>query len=74
MIDRVFTSYQAANPAIADQTADTMTAANIPPSANVTLTSIEPDWGYFQMDPIMVGELMSTTAGPFCYTYDTLIS
>ena len=74
MIDRVFTSYQAANPSVAEQTSDTGTALNVPPSPNVTLASIEPDWGYFDLSSIMVGELMSTTAGPFCYQYDSLIT
>ena len=46
----------------------------MPPSPNVTLASIEPDWGYFDLSSIMVGELMSTTAGPFCYQYDSLIT
>lgn len=70
-IDRIYTSWQAANPAIADQLYGTMTANNAPPSANVTLDSLEPDWGYFQ-GSVPVRDLIYTNAGPFCYTYDHL--
>ncbi|KPI42540.1 uncharacterized protein AB675_9479 [Cyphellophora attinorum] len=58
------------HPEIADQLYGTMTAVNIPPSANVTLESVVPDFGYFKEDPITIGELISTTAGPFCYRYE----
>ena len=75
MIDRVYTSWQANNPAVANQLdGSTGTALNTPPSAVVTLDSVEPDWGYFQLNPIQVKDLISTTGGPFCYTYDSLIS
>jgi tyrosinase len=74
MIDHVYASWQIQNPSLADTLSGTMTAINIPPSANVTLTSIEPTWGYFDETPIMVGELISTTSGPFCYQYDTVIA
>jgi tyrosinase len=72
-IDHVYWSWQMQNPDLADTLSGTMTAVNIPPSANVTLTSIEPDWGYFDSSVIQVGELISTTSGPFCYQYDTLL-
>lgn len=73
MIDHVYWSWQIQNPSIADTLSGTMTAINIPPSPNVTLTSIEPTWGYFDESQIMVGELVSTTSGPFCYQYDTIL-
>lgn len=70
MLDNLYTSWQNRHPDIANATYGTETAVNLPPSPNVTLDTIEPDWGYFQQDPIAVGELISTTAGPFCYKYD----
>ena len=69
-LDNVYTSWQIRHPDLAQVTYGTETAINVPPSANVTLDTIFPDWGYFQQDPIAVGELMSTTSGPFCYKYD----
>jgi len=71
-IDRIYTSWQAANPEIAAELYGTMTANNAPPSDNVTLDTIEPDWGYFDSSAIPVKNLISTTSGPFCYTYDIL--
>ncbi|EXJ83502.1 hypothetical protein A1O1_07125 [Capronia coronata CBS 617.96] len=75
MIDKVYTSWQANYPERASQLdGSTGTALNTPPSDVVTLDTIEPDWGYFQLSPIQVRELISTTAGPFCYQYDNVIS
>ncbi|KAK5090864.1 hypothetical protein LTS08_002226 [Lithohypha guttulata] len=73
-LDRIYTSWQLNNPSVASELYGTMTAHNAPPSANVTLDSIEPDWGYFDRSAIPVKNLLNTTAGPFCYTYDKLIS
>lgn len=73
-IDRIYTSWQKNNPQVAAQLYGTMTANNAPASANVTLDTIEPDWGYFDSTQIPVKDLISTTSGPFCYTYDQLIS
>jgi tyrosinase len=73
MIDLVYTSWQIQNPQIASTLSGTGTALNIPPSPNVTLDTIEPDWGYFQLGPIQVSELVSTTSGPFCYQYDVVL-
>ncbi|EXJ70108.1 uncharacterized protein A1O5_07181 [Cladophialophora psammophila CBS 110553] len=69
-LDNVYASWQNRHPLIADAVYGTETAVNVPPSADVTLDTIQPDWGYFQQDPIAVGELISTTSGPFCYEYD----
>lgn len=69
-LDNIYTSWQTRHPDIANVTYGTETAVNTPPSPNVTLSTVEPDWGYFGMDPIMAGELISTTSGPFCYKYD----
>jgi tyrosinase len=75
MIDKVYTSWQINYPDMADQLdGSTGTALNTPPSAVVTLDSVLPDWGYFQLNPIQVSDLISTTAGPFCYQYDNVIS
>ncbi|ETI20040.1 hypothetical protein G647_09055 [Cladophialophora carrionii CBS 160.54] len=74
MIDKVYWSWQQNYPELADQLdGSTGTALNTPPSAVVTLDSVEPDWGYFQLSPIKVRELISTTGGPFCYQYDSVI-
>jgi tyrosinase len=74
MIDKVYWSWQQNYPELADQLdGSTGTALNTPPSPVVTLDSIEPDWGYFQLSPIQVKELISTTGGPFCYQYDSVI-
>lgn len=74
-IDRIYTSWQLNNPAVASELYGTETANNLPPSANVTLDTIEPDWGYFDSSSIPVKDLLSTTDGTyFCYTYDQLIS
>lgn len=73
MLDRVYVSWQTRHPELANSTHGTMTATNAPPSANVTLNSTLPDWGYLNPMVYSVGDLISTTAGPFCYRYDSLI-
>jgi tyrosinase len=71
-VDRIFTTWQGMHPDAALGLSGTETCLNIPPSPNATLASWEPDWGYL-FPSVQVGELMSTSAGPFCYTYDTLV-
>ncbi|RMD39541.1 hypothetical protein DV735_g5589, partial [Chaetothyriales sp. CBS 134920] len=73
-IDLLYDSWQRNNPAAAYEIHGTGSALNNPPTANVTLDSVEPDWGYFQTDPIQVRDLVSTTSGPFCYQYDVHVS
>lgn len=74
MLDRVYTSWQARHPEMANNTWGTQTAQNLPPSANVTLDTVIPDAGYFSKgQQWTMRELMSTTAGPFCYKYDSNI-
>lgn len=68
-LDLMYVQWQKAHPSIAYQLYGTETANNAPPSPNVTLETMEPDWGYFS-ESLPVSELMSTTAGPFCYEYD----
>ncbi|KPI43615.1 uncharacterized protein AB675_6947 [Cyphellophora attinorum] len=68
-LDLMYVQWQKAHPEIYDELYGTMTANNAPPSANVTLDSMEPDWGYFG-DSVPVKDLISTTAGPFCYDYE----
>jgi tyrosinase len=68
-LDCMYVQWQKAHPEIYDQIYGTMTANNVPPSANVTLDSWEPDWGYLHPS-MQVQDLISTTAGPFCYDYD----
>ncbi|ETN47254.1 uncharacterized protein HMPREF1541_01446 [Cyphellophora europaea CBS 101466] len=70
MLDVLYSQWQDAHPEIYDQVYGTMTAANVPPSANVTLDSVLPDFGYFYEAPLTIRELISTTAGPFCYKYE----
>lgn len=71
MLDRVYTSWQMRHPEQRLSLFGTETAVNLPPSANVTLDSVMPDWGYFDLSNIKVSDLMSPQAGPFCYKYDT---
>lgn len=73
-VDLVYDSWQRNNPAVADDVSGTMTAGDVPPSDDVTLDSVLPDWGYLEPGPIRVRELLNTTAGPFCYVYDLQIS
>lgn len=73
-IDLIYTSWQANNPSLASTLYGTETALNIPASPNVTLDTIEPDWGYFYNGQLSVSDLINTTAGPFCYQYDQHIS
>lgn len=72
-IDLIYTSWQTNNPDLASDLYGTETALNVPPTANVTLSTAEPDWGYFGAS-VPISDLISTTAGPFCYQYDQLIS
>lgn len=74
MLDRTYVSWQARNPSIANDTFGTMTAVNAPPSANVTLDSVIPGFSYFDGGKTWtIRDLLSTTGGPLCYVYDTLI-
>lgn len=47
----------------------TNTMMDTPPSANTTLDDVV-DLYYAGGGPQTIGTLMSTTEGPFCYTYD----
>jgi tyrosinase len=68
-MDKVYTSWQLANPGAANGVDGTETFANTPPSAVVTANTYQPDWGYFYPS-VTVGDLLNTTAGPFCYKYE----
>ena len=68
MLDHVYVQWQTLHPDVALTFTGTQTAVNVPPSPNVTLQTYEPDWGYLHPS-LMVGELVNTTAGPFCYRY-----
>ncbi|XPS80918.1 Tyrosinase [Ascochyta lentis] len=46
----------------------TGTFLNSPPSANTTLNTII-DLGYAASPAVTMGDVMSTTDGPFCYIY-----
>lgn len=74
MLDRIYTSWQALHPDIANQIDGTKTSSNAPPSINVTLNSIPPGWDYLEPQQRQVGDLVSTIAGPLCYEYDSLIT
>ena len=69
MIDRVWTIWQALDPANRQYAlSGTGTFLNTPPSANVTLNDTM-NWGV--LGPAMtVDQAMSISAGPFCYTYE----
>lgn len=69
MLDNLYIQWQNAHPDLALELYGTETAEDTPASANVTLTTTTPDWGYFH-DSLLVGELMNNTAGPFCYRYE----
>ncbi|KAJ9625468.1 hypothetical protein H2204_010330 [Knufia peltigerae] len=69
-LDNLYTSWQARHPDLANSVFGTLTANDAPPSANGTLDSQQPGWGYFETNPYTIGELISTTSGPFCYKYD----
>ena len=69
-LDNLYTSWQARHPDLANAVYGTLTANNAPPSANGTLDTPQPGWGYFDPNTYTIGELMSTTSGPFCYKYD----
>ena len=68
-LDLTFTAWQELHPDVATDIVGTMTALNTPPSANVTLHDTTPDFGYL-LGGLTVSDLMSTTAGPFCYRYE----
>ena len=73
-IDVIYDSWQRNNPSVFDDLYGTETALNVPPTPNVTLDTIEPDWGYFYTQPTAVRDLLNITSGPFCYEYDLQIS
>lgn len=74
MLDRTYVSWQTRHPAQANDVYGTMTANNAPPSPNVTIDSIVPGVGPFSNGQSWtIGELLNTTAGPFCYVYDSSI-
>lgn len=68
-MDKLYTTWQLNNPDAANDVSGTETFSNTPPSANVTVNTYEPDWGYF-FPSVPVGDLLNTTAGPFCYRYE----
>ena len=68
MIDRVWTIWQFLDlPDRRDAISGTSTILNLPPSAEMTLDDMIP-FGLVAPDQ-RLGDLMSTTAGPFCYHY-----
>ncbi|KAG4415768.1 hypothetical protein IFR04_011068 [Cadophora malorum] len=75
MIDRVWWLWQNQDPANRiNAISGTGTFLNFPTSANTTLNTII-DLGFAGntgYGPIAMKDLMSTVAGPFCYTYDSL--
>ncbi|KAL1612708.1 hypothetical protein SLS60_000937 [Paraconiothyrium brasiliense] len=71
MIDRVWWIWQLLDQKTRTGTngiAGTGTFLDSPPSANTTLDTII-DLGYAAGPPVTMRDLMSTTDGPFCYTY-----
>lgn len=74
-LDVLYTSWQLRHPDIANTVYGTLTAINLPPSDNATLDSVMPDVDYFSapFGDSTIGELISTTSGPFCYKYDVAL-
>lgn len=71
MIDRVWWIWQLLDKKErtgAKGIAGTNTFLNLPPSANTTLDTVI-NLGYAAGPPVTMRDLMSTTDGPFCYTY-----
>ncbi|RJE23969.1 tyrosinase [Aspergillus sclerotialis] len=69
MIDRVWWLWQNLDRKNRqDAIAGTDTFLNNPPSPNTTLDTMV-DLGYAKGKPMKMRDLMSTTAGPFCYVY-----
>jgi tyrosinase len=69
MIDRVWWIWQNLDlPNRQDAISGTGTFLNEPPSANTTLDTVV-NLGYAAAKPTAMRDLMSTTAGPFCYVY-----
>ncbi|EXJ91750.1 hypothetical protein A1O3_00300 [Capronia epimyces CBS 606.96] len=73
MLDNLYTSWQLRHPDLATAVYGTETANNAPPSANVTLDTPHPGWGYFDPNHYTIRDLISTTSGPFCYKYDVAL-
>ncbi|EKD21813.1 putative tyrosinase central domain protein [Drepanopeziza brunnea f. sp. 'multigermtubi' MB_m1] len=75
MVDRVWWMWQMQDPKKRLKAiSGTGTFLNIPPSPNTTLET-PVDMGYAATPgygPVAMKDLMSITAGPFCYTYDSL--
>lgn len=69
MIDRVWWIWQNLDSKNREYAiSGTGTFLNEPPSANTTLETVV-DLGFANGGPIKMKDLMSTTAGPFCYVY-----
>lgn len=72
MIDRVWWMWQMQSPAerTSGPTAvgGTITFLDSPPSRNASLDDYN-EYGYAAKPPRQIGELVSTTDGPFCYVY-----
>lgn len=72
MLDRVWWMWQMQSPEerTSGPTAvgGTITFLNDPPSRNASLDDYN-NYGYAAGPPRQIGELVSTTAGPFCYVY-----
>ncbi|KAG9770171.1 hypothetical protein KCU88_g6678, partial [Aureobasidium melanogenum] len=73
MLDNLYTSWQIRHPDLADAVYGTETANNAPPSPNVTLDTPQPGWGYFDPARYPIRDMISTSAGPFCYKYDVAL-
>lgn len=74
MLDRIYASWQASHSSQANDQYGTQTSQNLPPSANVTMDTVLPDWKYLGPDDVIVADLMNTTGGVLCYEYDSLIT
>ncbi|KAG8159792.1 hypothetical protein KVR01_010429 [Diaporthe batatas] len=73
MIDRVWWMWQMQSPAARTSgptaVGGTITFLNDPPSRDASLDDYN-NYGFAAGPPRQIGELVSTTAGPFCYVYE----
>ncbi|RPA84604.1 Di-copper centre-containing protein [Ascobolus immersus RN42] len=67
-VDRVWWMWQMADPRRINTIAGTITLFNDPPSRNGTLQD-EIEMGVLTPEIVTIGDLVSTTKGPFCYIY-----
>lgn len=69
VVDHVYWIWQRLHPSEASTIAATITALNEPPSRDARLNDTVDLSEILKTPPEEIQRLLSTTAGPFCYTY-----